>query len=40
MTKTFSGSYTVTVTPFTEGGAEIELEFCIGFFLFIVSCVV
>jgi 4-hydroxy-tetrahydrodipicolinate synthase len=24
MTKTFSGSYTVTITPFTEGGREID----------------
>ena len=38
MTQPFSGSYTVTVTPFTPGGAEIDYEAWQGFLDWQVEC--
>lgn len=38
MTPTFNGSYTVTVTPFTPGGAEIDYEAWQGFLDWQLAC--
>jgi 4-hydroxy-tetrahydrodipicolinate synthase len=38
MSKTFSGSHTVTVTPFTPGGADIDYDAWQGFLDWQVAC--
>ena len=38
MRRLFTGSHTVSITPFTPGGAEIEFEAWEGFLDWQVAC--